>query len=83
MELECTAVMNYVMEGDEEKNLPAHKLCPFQNGKVICLIAGLNHTKNIGSIYTAFDQGRRTGTGPVNNPHHIQKEAETQLHNVR
>ena len=83
MELECTAVMDYVMEGDAEKNLPAHKLWPFQNDKVICLIAGLNHTKNIGSIYTAFDQGRWTGTVTVNNPDNIQKEGETELHNVQ
>ena len=83
MELECTAVMNYVMEGDEEKNLPAHKLCPFQNGKVICLIAGLNHTKNTGPIYTALDQSRWTGTVTVNNPHNIQREGEAELHNVQ
>ena len=77
------SVMDYVMEGDQDKNLSAHKLWACHDNKVICLIAGLQTPNNTGPIFTAMDQCRWQGEVTVNHPRNVQREGEHQLKDVQ
>lgn len=56
---------------DSTKKLSAHKFWATHNNIVICLIAGLNTTGPVDSLFTVMDQSRLQGNIESNKPGHI------------